>query len=152
MLPLSHFGTVAFIGRWKPPFVEVQAHVLEKVAVDFFLAERAADVAAVHDHAALADVIDLVAILIVFEAVDAGFPPKALDPRPLALGERGPCPVRAGKHPGNAFGFRFQRQDPGRRPFALERPVDPAWRRWRGNRAGRLDDGPWRGRCRFPGS
>ena len=87
MLPLWDFGTVAFVGRRKPLFIEVQAHVLEQVAVDLLFPDRAADEPAVHDHAALADVINRVAVFVVFEPVDSRFPPKTLESRALAFRE-----------------------------------------------------------------
>ena len=80
--------------------VEVLAHVLEHVAVHFRLADRAGDETGVHDHAAIADVIDLVALLVVFQPIDALLPAKLVELRTLPLGQRGPGATGSGKHPG----------------------------------------------------
>ena len=68
-------------------FIEVFAHVLEHVAAHLDLADLAGDEPGIHDHAAIADVIDLVALLVVFQAVDAGLEAKLVELGTLPLGQ-----------------------------------------------------------------
>ncbi len=67
--------------------------------------------------------VDLVALLVVFEAVDARLEAELVELGPLAPGEGRPGAARAGKHLGDTLGLGLARQHAGRRPLALERPI-----------------------------
>ena len=67
----------------------------------------------VHEHAALTQAVDGVALLVALEPVDARLPTELAELRALPLGERSPGSARAREHPRDALRLGFRREHAG---------------------------------------